>query len=185
MGGACGRMTEAPGFAAGGVGEPSRRRSQAEPVCASAGSTGRSRAALRGACRRSLARRQANHASRRSDPAVVSDGAQTTAFMCFGRQSIDLYKDTGLPRSRRGYGFRLCKEHLVAYAHSTNLRSLPRTRNRSPRARILPSTTLLVQSVSPAKLEPLGILSNTDNDTEAACRFLNGHARGDDPRRAA
>ncbi|MFM9882089.1 MAG: amidophosphoribosyltransferase [Burkholderiales bacterium] len=102
-------------------------------------------------------------------------------------QSIDLYKDTGLPASIAGrYDFaKLRGTHLVGHTRMA-------TESAVTPAHAHPFTAgedfCLVHNGSLSnpysirrKLEPLGIHFDTDNDTEAATRFLEWRMReGDD-----
>jgi amidophosphoribosyltransferase len=100
---------------------------------------------------------------------------------------IDLYKDTGTPAEVAArYGFdRLQGSHIVAHTRMA-------TESAVTPAHAHPFTAgedfCLVHNGSLSnpysirrKLEPLGIEFDTDNDTEAACRFLEWRMReGDD-----
>ena len=102
-------------------------------------------------------------------------------------QAIDLYKDTGLPAEiAERYGFRhLQGTHLVGHTRMA-------TESAVTPAHAHPFTAgedfCLVHNGSLSnpysirrKLEPLGIHFDTDNDTEAATRFLEWRMReGDD-----
>lgn len=102
-------------------------------------------------------------------------------------KSIDLYKDTGSPREVADrYRFaELSGSHLVGHTRMA-------TETAVTPARAHPFTAgedfCLVHNGSLSnpysvrrKLEPLGIAFETDNDTEAACRFLEWRMReGDD-----
>ncbi|HZR01751.1 MAG TPA: class II glutamine amidotransferase [Burkholderiales bacterium] len=102
-------------------------------------------------------------------------------------KSIDLYKDTGSPREVADrYGFaELSGSHVVGHTRMA-------TETAVTPARAHPFTAgedfCLVHNGSLSnpysvrrKLEPLGIAFETDNDTEAACRFLEWRMReGDD-----
>lgn len=101
--------------------------------------------------------------------------------------SIDLYKDTGKPQAVADrYGFRFLKgSHLVGHTRMA-------TESAVTPAHAHPFTAgedfCLVHNGSLSnpyeirrKLEPRGIQFETDNDTEAACRFLEWRMReGDD-----
>jgi methylamine---glutamate N-methyltransferase subunit A len=101
--------------------------------------------------------------------------------------SIDLYKETGAPAAvAERYGFReLCGTHVVAHTRMA-------TESAVTPAHAHPFTAghdfCLVHNGSLSNphmvrrmLEPLGIGFETDNDTEAACRFLEWRLReGDD-----
>jgi methylamine---glutamate N-methyltransferase subunit A len=101
-------------------------------------------------------------------------------------KSIDLYKDTGTPREvAERYRFSALQgSHLVGHTRMA-------TETAVTPARAHPFTAgedfCLVHngSLSNAnsvrrKLEPLGIAFDTDNDTEAACRFLEWRMREGD-----
>ena len=101
-------------------------------------------------------------------------------------KSIDLYKDTGTPGEvAERYGFsRLHGSHLVGHTRMA-------TETAVTPARAHPFTAgedfCLVHNGSLSnpnsvrrKLEPLGIVFETDNDTEAACRFLEWRMREGD-----
>ncbi len=106
-------------------------------------------------------------------------------------QSIDLYKDTGTPAEVAArYGFsRLQGTHVVGHTRMATETAV--TPNRAH-----PFTAgedfCLVHNGSLSnpysvrrKLEPLGIKFETDNDTEAACRFLEWRMREGDGLEAA
>lgn len=106
-------------------------------------------------------------------------------------KSIDLYKDTGTPgQVAERYGFsRLSGSHLVGHTRMA-------TETAVTPARAHPFTAgedfCLVHNGSLSnpnsvrrKLEPLGIVFETDNDTEAACRFLEWRMREGDELEAA
>ena len=101
-------------------------------------------------------------------------------------RSIDLYKDTGTPAEVAArYGFReLQGSHLVGHTRMA-------TESAVTPERAHPFTAgedfCLVHNGSLSnpysvrrKLEPLGIKFETDNDTEAACRFLEWRMREGD-----
>lgn len=102
-------------------------------------------------------------------------------------RSIDLYKDTGLPAQvAERYGFHAMQgTHVVGHTRMA-------TESAVTPAHAHPFTAgedfCLVHNGSLSnpfsirrKLEPLGIHFDTDNDTEAACRFLEWRMReGDD-----
>ena len=101
-------------------------------------------------------------------------------------RSIDLYKDTGTPREvAERYGFSSLRgSHLVGHTRMA-------TETAVTPARAHPFTAgedfCLVHNGSLSnpnsvrrKLEPLGIAFDTDNDTEAACRFLEWRMREGD-----
>lgn len=108
------------------------------------------------------------------------------AVLAIGR-SMDIYKDTGTPAQVASrYGFQgLAGTHLVGHTRMA-------TESAVTPAHAHPFTAghdfCLVHNGSLSnpnsirrKLEPLGIHFETDNDTEAACRFLEWRMReGDD-----
>jgi amidophosphoribosyltransferase len=106
-------------------------------------------------------------------------------------RSIDLYKDTGLPAEvAERYGFRAMQgSHVVGHTRMA-------TESAVTPAHAHPFTAgedfCLVHNGSLSnpfsirrKLEPLGIHFDTDNDTEAACRFLEWRMREGDDLKAA
>ena len=135
---------------------------------------------------------KANHAILQTgiDPATVrqwlATGYPELHVLSVGR-SIDLYKDTGLPAEvAERYGFRAMHgTHVVGHTRMA-------TESAVTPAHAHPFTAgedfCLVHNGSLSnpfsirrKLEPLGIHFDTDNDTEAACRFLEWRMReGDD-----
>lgn len=135
---------------------------------------------------------KANHAILQTgiDPAAVRQwlaaGYPEVHVLSVGR-SIDLYKDTGLPAEvAERYGFRAMQgTHVVGHTRMA-------TESAVTPAHAHPFTAgedfCLVHNGSLSnpfsirrKLEPLGIHFDTDNDTEAACRFLEWRMReGDD-----
>ena len=134
----------------------------------------------------------ANHAVLQTavDPAALRPWLAATYpglhVLSVGR-SIDLYKDTGLPAEiAERYGFRGMRgTHVVGHTRMA-------TESAVTPAHAHPFTAgedfCLVHNGSLSnpfsirrKLEPLGIHFDTDNDTEAACRFLEWRMReGDD-----
>lgn len=135
---------------------------------------------------------KANHAILQTgiDPASVRQWLAANYpelhVLSVGR-SIDLYKDTGLPAQvAERYGFRAMQgTHVVGHTRMA-------TESAVTPAHAHPFTAgedfCLVHNGSLSnpfsirrKLEPLGIHFDTDNDTEAACRFLEWRMReGDD-----
>jgi amidophosphoribosyltransferase len=134
---------------------------------------------------------QANHAvvETSADPAKVkawlASHYPNHHLLSVGK-SIDLYKDTGTPgQVAERYGFsRLHGSHLVGHTRMA-------TETAVTPARAHPFTAgedfCLVHNGSLSnpnsvrrKLEPLGIVFETDNDTEAACRFLEWRMREGD-----
>jgi len=134
---------------------------------------------------------QANHAvlETSADPAKVKAWLKSRYprhdLLSVGKY-IDLYKDTGTPgQVAQRYGFsRLAGSHLVGHTRMA-------TETAVTPARAHPFTAgedfCLVHNGSLSnpysvrrKLEPLGIVFETDNDTEAACRFLEWRMREGD-----
>lgn len=106
-------------------------------------------------------------------------------------RAIDLYKDTGLPQEIADrYGFcKLGGSHVVGHTRMA-------TESAVTPAHAHPFTAgedfCLVHNGSLSnpfsvrrKLEPLGIHFDTDNDTEAACRYLEWRMREGDDLKAA
>jgi amidophosphoribosyltransferase len=139
---------------------------------------------------------QANHAVMETsvDPVKarqwVHDQYPELHVLSVGR-SIDLYKDTGMPAEvAERYGFeKLRGSHLVGHTRMA-------TESAVTPAHAHPFTAgedfCLVHNGSLSnpfsirrKLEPLGIHFDTDNDTEAACRFLEWRMREGDDLKAA
>ncbi len=139
---------------------------------------------------------QANHAVLETAAAVaqvktwLADHYPDFHLLSVG-QSIDLYKDTGTPAQVADrYGFSgLQGTHLVGHTRMATETAV--TPNRAH-----PFTAgedfCLVHNGSLSnpysvrrKLEPLGIKFETDNDTEAACRFLEWRMREGDGLEAA
>jgi amidophosphoribosyltransferase len=133
----------------------------------------------------------ANHAvlETSADPSRVKAWLKSrfpqNELLSVGR-SIDLYKDTGTPGEVADrYGFsRLSGSHVVGHTRMA-------TETAVTPARAHPFTAgedfCLVHNGSQSnpnsirrKLEPLGIAFDTDNDTEAACRFLEWRMREGD-----
>jgi amidophosphoribosyltransferase len=108
------------------------------------------------------------------------------AVLSIGR-SIDLYKDVGAPAEiARRYGFdSLQGSHLVGHTRMatesavTPAHAHPFTAGRD--FCLVHNGSLSNPHLVRKKLEPLGIRFETDNDTEAACRFFEWRLReGDD-----
>lgn len=125
-----------------------------------------------------------------SDPDVVSAWlartAPAVAVLSVG-QSIDLYKDVGAPADiARRYRFADLKgTHLVAHTRMatesavTPAHAHPFTAGRD--FCLVHNGSLSNPHLVRKALEPLGIEFETDNDTEAACRFFEWRLReGDD-----
>jgi glutamate synthase domain-containing protein 1 len=102
-------------------------------------------------------------------------------------QSIDLYKDVGAPADiAERYGFSsLCGSHLVGHTRMatesavTPAHAHPFTAGRD--FCLVHNGSLSNPHLVRKRLEPLGIEFETDNDTEAACRFFEWRLReGDD-----
>jgi amidophosphoribosyltransferase len=112
------------------------------------------------------------------------------AVLSVGR-SIDLYKDVGAPADiARRYGFaELAGTHLIAHTRMatesavTPAHAHPFTAGRD--FCLVHNGSLSNPHLVRKHLEPLGIEFETDNDTEAACRFFEWRLReGDDLERA-
>jgi amidophosphoribosyltransferase len=108
------------------------------------------------------------------------------ALLSVGK-SIDLYKDVGAPADiARRYGFADIRgTHLVAHTRMatesavTPAHAHPFTAGRD--FCLVHNGSLSNPHLVRKKLEPLGIEFETDNDTEAACRFFEWRIReGDD-----
>jgi glutamate synthase domain-containing protein 1 len=106
-------------------------------------------------------------------------------------QSIDLYKDVGAPADiARRYRFaELQGTHLVAHTRMatesavTPAHAHPFTAGRD--FCLVHNGSLSNPHLVRKRLEPLGIVFETDNDTEAACRFFEWRLReGDDLKKA-
>ena len=102
-------------------------------------------------------------------------------------QSIDLYKDTGTPEQvATRYGFaKLQGSHLVGHTRMATETAVTPERAHPFTAGedfcLVHNGSLSNPYSIRRKLEPLGIAFETDNDTEAACRFLEWRMReGDD-----
>lgn len=135
---------------------------------------------------------QGNHAVlvTRGDPDEAADWialrAPEVAVLSVGR-SIDLYKDVGAPAEiARRYRFdQLEGTHLVAHTRMatesavTPAHAHPFTAGRD--FCLVHNGSLSNPHLVRKQLEPLGIEFETDNDTEAACRFFEWRLReGDD-----
>jgi len=116
--------------------------------------------------------------------------ASAVAVLSVGR-SIDLYKDVGAPAEiAERYGFKsLHGSHLVGHTRMatesavTPAHAHPFTAGRD--FCLVHNGSLSNPHLVRKKLEPLGIEFETDNDTEAACRFFEWRLReGDDLRTA-
>lgn len=134
----------------------------------------------------------ANHAvlTSAADPdllvAWLGRHAPMIAVLSVG-QSIDLYKDVGAPADiAERYGFRsLQGSHLVGHTRMatesavTPAHAHPFTAGRD--FCLVHNGSLSNPHLVRKRLEPLGIEFETDNDTEAACRFFEWRLReGDD-----
>lgn len=107
-------------------------------------------------------------------------------LLCAGRQ-IDIYKDTGNPAEVAArYGFdRLTGTHLVAHTRMATESAVTPDRAHPFTAGedfcLVHNGSLSNPYQIRRKLEPLGIGFETDNDTEAACRYFEWRMReGDD-----
>lgn len=118
--------------------------------------------------------------------AWLAHAAPTIAVLSVGR-SIDLYKDVGAPADiAERYGFAsLHGSHLVGHTRMatesavTPAHAHPFTAGRD--FCLVHNGSLSNPHLVRKKLEPLGIEFETDNDTEAACRFFEWRLReGDD-----
>jgi len=116
--------------------------------------------------------------------------APTVAVLSVG-QSIDLYKDVGAPADiARRYDFAALRgTHLVGHTRMatesavTPAHAHPFTAGRD--FCLVHNGSLSNPHLVRKRLEPLGIQFETDNDTEAACRFFEWRLReGDDLRTA-
>ena len=101
-------------------------------------------------------------------------------------RSIDLYKDTGTPAEvATRYGFsRLQGSHLVGHTRMATETAVTPERAHPFTAGedfcLVHNGSLSNPYSVRRKLEPLGIKFETDNDTEAACRFLEWRMREGD-----
>jgi len=118
--------------------------------------------------------------------AWVESEANPVAVLSVGRR-IDLYKDVGAPAEiARRYGFAdLRGSHLVGHTRMatesavTPAHAHPFTAGRD--FCLVHNGSLSNPHLVRKRLEPLGIVFETDNDTEAACRFFEWRLReGDD-----
>jgi amidophosphoribosyltransferase len=112
--------------------------------------------------------------------------APTVAVLSVGR-SIDLYKDVGAPADiAKRYDFAsLQGTHLVAHTRmATESAVTPKHAHPFTAGRdfcLVHNGSLSNPHLVRKRLEPLGIHFETDNDTEAACRFFEWRLReGDD-----
>ncbi len=134
----------------------------------------------------------ANHAvlTSAADPEAVvawlAEHTPSVAVLSVGR-SIDLYKDVGAPAEiAERYQFRKLRgSHLVGHTRMatesavTPAHAHPFTAGRD--FCLVHNGSLSNPHLVRKKLEPLGIEFETDNDTEAACRFFEWRLReGDD-----
>jgi amidophosphoribosyltransferase len=112
--------------------------------------------------------------------------AEPVAVLSVGH-CIDLYKDVGAPAEiARRYQFaQLCGSHLVGHTRMatesavTPAHAHPFTAGRD--FCLVHNGSLSNPHLVRKHLEPLGIVFETDNDTEAACRFFEWRLReGDD-----
>jgi glutamate synthase domain-containing protein 1 len=112
--------------------------------------------------------------------------APSVAVLSVG-QSIDLYKDVGAPADiAERYGFKSLRgSHLVGHTRMatesavTPAHAHPFTAGRD--FCLVHNGSLSNPHLVRKRLEPLGIEFETDNDTEAACRFFEWRLReGDD-----
>ncbi len=116
--------------------------------------------------------------------------APTVAVLSVG-QSIDLYKDVGAPADiARRYDFKSLRgTHLVGHTRMatesavTPAHAHPFTAGRD--FCLVHNGSLSNPHLVRKRLEPLGIKFETDNDTEAACRFFEWRLREGDDLRAA
>ena len=134
---------------------------------------------------------QANHAvlETAASPAQVkawlADNYPEYHLLSVGR-SIDLYKDTGTPSEvATRYGFaRLPGSHLVGHTRMATETAVTPERAHPFTAGedfcLVHNGSLSNPYSVRRKLEPLGIKFETDNDTEAACRFLEWRMREGD-----
>ncbi len=118
--------------------------------------------------------------------AWLGRNAPTVAVLSVG-QSIDLYKDVGAPAEiAERYRFKTLKgSHLVGHTRMatesavTPAHAHPFTAGRD--FCLVHNGSLSNPHLVRKRLEPLGIEFETDNDTEAACRFFEWRLReGDD-----
>jgi glutamate synthase domain-containing protein 1 len=118
--------------------------------------------------------------------AWLARNAPTVAVLSVG-QSIDLYKDVGAPADiAERYDFKSLRgSHLVGHTRMatesavTPAHAHPFTAGRD--FCLVHNGSLSNPHLVRKRLEPLGIEFETDNDTEAACRFFEWRLReGDD-----
>jgi glutamate synthase domain-containing protein 1 len=118
--------------------------------------------------------------------AWLTRNAPTIAVLSIG-QSIDLYKDVGAPADiAERYNFKSLRgSHLVGHTRMatesavTPAHAHPFTAGRD--FCLVHNGSLSNPHLVRKRLEPLGIEFETDNDTEAACRFFEWRLReGDD-----
>jgi amidophosphoribosyltransferase len=137
-----------------------------------------------------------NHAVLTSDAepedvvAWLAGAVPLVAVLSIG-QSIDLYKDVGAPAEiAERYRFKSLRgSHLVGHTRMatesavTPAHAHPFTAGRD--FCLVHNGSLSNPHLVRKKLEPLGIRFETDNDTEAACRFFEWRLREGDDLRAA
>jgi len=137
-----------------------------------------------------------NHAVLTSDAepedvvAWLAGAVPLVAVLSIG-QSIDLYKDVGAPAEiAERYRFKSLRgSHLVGHTRMatesavTPAHAHPFTAGRD--FCLVHNGSLSNPHLVRKKLEPLGIRFETDNDTEAACRFFEWRLREGDELRAA
>jgi amidophosphoribosyltransferase len=116
----------------------------------------------------------------------LTHAAPTVAVLSVG-QSIDLYKDVGAPADiAKRYGFAALEgTHLVGHTRmATESAVTPKHAHPFTAGRdfcLVHNGSLSNPHLVRKRLEPLGIRFETDNDTEAACRFFEWRLReGDD-----
>ncbi|MEO5766413.1 MAG: class II glutamine amidotransferase [Casimicrobiaceae bacterium] len=101
-------------------------------------------------------------------------------------QSIDLYKDTGTPAevAQRYHFSELQGSHLVGHTRMATETAVTPARAHPFTAGedfcLVHNGSLSNPNTVRRKLEPRGIVFETDNDTEAACRFLEWRMREGD-----
>jgi amidophosphoribosyltransferase len=112
-------------------------------------------------------------------------------FLLSAGRSIELYKDTGTPAEvAERYRFGALKgTHLVAHTRMATESAVTPDRAHPFTAGedfcLVHNGSLSNPNAIRRKLQPLGIHFETDNDTEAACRFIEWRMReGDDLERA-
>lgn len=120
----------------------------------------------------------------------IAENYPAVHILSVGR-SIDLYKDTGTPGEVAArYGFsRLQGSHLVGHTRMATETAVTPERAHPFTAGedfcLVHNGSLSNPYSVRRKLEPLGIKFETDNDTEAACRFLEWRMREGDDLKAA